>query len=69
MKTNIVIEIANIRVFGGRYYSFDWKAKVNGVAHKGSYDSDYSNQSANTIRRKLKTGYATQIALQELFQL
>ena len=67
MKTNIQIEILNLKVSRQGFYSFDWLATVNKKRKKGSYDSSYSGQSASAIRGKLIRGYAIQLAIQDLF--
>lgn len=67
MEAKIEIKIKNLKVSNQMFYSFDWYATVNGKKKKGSYNSSYSGQSANTIRGKLKRGYAVQLALQDLF--
>lgn len=66
MKAKIEIEIDNLKVSKQGFYSFDWYATMNGKKKKGSYDSSYSGQSANTMRGKLQRGYAVQLGLQEL---
>lgn len=67
METTLKIKIENIKVSIQGWYSFDWLIIKDNKKKKGNYDSSYSNQSANTMRRKLKNGFAVELAVSQFF--
>jgi len=66
METEIKIKITNIKVSKQGWYSFHWDTKVDGLNSEGDYDGSYSSQSVSTMRRKLQTGYAVELAIIDL---
>lgn len=67
IKFNVSVEIENIHVKGDGYYSFDYTINLNGKIKKGSYDSDYSNQTASAFRKVLERGYAVRLVFEQYF--
>lgn len=63
---HIKVSTSNHKV-GKRYFSFDYELKRNGVTiDKGHYSNSHS-RAPQTIRRYLKSGYATELILQKEF--
>lgn len=70
MKTKTIIKIEithwNLKV-GRRYYSFDYKVKINGVEFKaGSYDTSHS-RSPQFIRKWMTGGGVEEVLLRQIY--
>lgn len=74
MRKTFIVEVKNIKVskpekgYSSGGYSFDYKITTNGKEWKRwrNYNSSWSNQTAKHFEKVLKSGYAIQIALEQL---